>query len=283
MSARPTPRTPREPAAEPALTAKLPCALSIAGLDPGGGAGIAADLRAFAKAGAFGCAALALTTVQSTRGLQRVVPLQSALVVAQAREVLEHQHVRAVKLGALGSRANVHAVAALLHEHPFASLPLVVDPVMVPSRGPSTLLDRSALATMRKHLLPRATLVTANTDEASALTGLPVNTLEQARAAARALCELGAAAAMVKGGHLRGPEAIDVVAFADGSTLELRSARLPIRARLHGGGCTFASLIAGRLATGHSLRASLPWAKRTLHRALQTLISVGGPLHVITL
>lgn len=262
---------------------ELPCALAIAGLDPGGGAGIAADMRAFAKAGAFGCAALALTTVQSTRGLQRVVPLAAELVVAQAREVLEHQKVRAVKLGALGSRGNVTAVAKLLAEPAFSSLPVVIDPVMVASRGNSKLLDPAALASMRTRLLPRATLVTANTDEASALTSLPVRNLAQARTAARALCDLGAAAAMVKGGHLQGPESIDVIAFADGTTLELRAPRLPIRARLHGGGCTLASLVAGRLATGHSLRASLPWAKRTLQNALQNLASVGGPLAVITL
>jgi hydroxymethylpyrimidine/phosphomethylpyrimidine kinase len=263
-------------------TPSFPCALTIAGLDPGGGAGIAADLRAFTKAGVFGCAALALTTVQSTRGLQRVVPLAAELVVAQAREVLEHQYVRAVKLGALGSRANVQAIASLLHEHPFASLPLVVDPVIVPSRGPSNLLDPRALATMRTHLLPRATLVTANTDEATALTKIPIRALDDARVAARALCDLGAAAAMVKGGHLHGRDAIDVVAFADGSTLDLRAPRLPIRAKLHGGGCTFASLVAGRLAIGYTLRTALSWAKRTLQRALENLVSVGGPLHVIT-
>lgn len=261
---------------------ELPCALTIAGLDPGGGAGIAADLRAFHQAGAFGCAALALTTVQSTRGLSRVELLPAELVVAQAREVLEHQHVRAIKLGALGSRANVAAVAGLLIEPAFVALPLVVDPVMIASRGHEKLLDVAALGTMRNKLLPRATLVTANTDEAAALTSLRVTTLTEARRAARALCDLGAAAAMVKGGHLRGPEAIDVVAFADGSVLELRSPRLPIRARLHGGGCIFASLVAGRLATGHSLRRSLPWAKRTLQKALEQLTSVGGPLAVIT-
>jgi len=259
----------------------LPCALTIAGLDPGGGAGILADLRGFTQAGVFGCAALALTTVQSTRGLSRVAPLRAELVVAQAREVLEVQDVRAVKLGALGSRANVVAVAKLLSEPAFLELPLVVDPVMVPSRGPSALLDPRALHAMRTMLLPRATLVTANTDEAAALTGLPVRTLSQARAAARALCELGARAALVKGGHLRGPDAIDVIAFADGSTLELTAPRLPIRAKLHGGGCTFAALVAGRLASGHSLRAALPWAKRALSHALNHLAAVGGPLRVI--
>lgn len=261
---------------------RLPCALTIAGLDPGGGAGIAADLRAFHKAGVFGCAALALTTVQSTRGLSRVVPLAAELVVAQAREVLVHQDVRAVKLGALGSRANVAAVAKLLAEPEFAALPVVVDPVMVPSRGPSELLDRNALGILRDVLLPRASVVTANTDEASALTGLPIRTLDEARRAARALCDLGVAAALVKGGHLRGASATDVVAFADGSTRELSAPRLPIRSKLHGGGCTLASLIAGRLAAGHALTRALPWAKRTLHRALGRLVDVGpGPLAVI--
>lgn len=263
------------------MTRELPCALSIAGLDPGGGAGIAADLRAFREAGAFGCAALALTTVQSTRGLQRVAPLPAELVVAQAREVIEHQRVRAIKLGALGSRSNVAAIARLLAEPAHAALPVVVDPVMVASRGASSLLDAAALGTMRTRLLPRATLLTANTDEAAALLERSVSTLAEARTAARALCDLGAAAAMVKGGHLHGAEAIDVVAFADGSSLELRSPRLPIRARLHGGGCTLASLIAGRLATGRSLRQSLPWAKKRLQSALEHLASVGGPLGVI--
>ena len=294
---------------------KLPCALTIAGLDPGGGAGIAADLRAFARAGAFGCAAIALTTVQSTRGLSRVVPFAAELVLAQAREVLVHQDVRAVKLGALGSRANVAAVAALLEERAFAGLPVVLDPVMVPSkvrgeqtkqsneksskksredaRGhgcsssakkPRALLDESALAIVRKRLLPRATVVTANTDEASALTGIPIRTLEDASTAAFALCMLGARAALVKGGHLRGDDATDVIAFADGRMRTLSAPRLPIERRLHGGGCTLASLIAGRLAVGDPLDRALPWAKRTLQRALERLVDVGpGPLAVITL
>lgn len=261
--------------------ATSPCALSIAGLDPGGGAGILADVRAFEKAGVFGAAALALTTVQSTRGLKRVVPLAAELVVAQAREVLEGQDVRAVKLGALGSRANVLAVTSLLCEAEYAHLPLVVDPVMVPSRGPSALLDPKALKAMRELLLPRAWVVTANTDEAAALLDAKVNTQAQARDAAHALCALGAAVAVVKGGHLRGPESIDVVAFQDGSELLLKAKRLPVRARLHGGGCTFAALVAGRLAAGHELRKALPWAKRTLTRSIENMLDVGGPLGVL--
>ncbi len=269
--------------------AKLPCALTIAGLDPGGGAGIAADLRAFARARAFGCAAIALTTVQSTRGLSRVVPFAAELVVAQAREVLVHQDVRAVKTGALGSRANVAAIAGLLEEPEFAALPLVLDPVMVPSktREKSTLLDQNALAILRKRLVPRATLITANTDEASALTGLSVRTLADAKESAHALCAYGAHAALVKGGHLRGArgggsQCIDVLAYADGRTREFAAPRLPIERKLHGGGCTLASLIAGRLAVGDSLERALPWAKRTLHNALLRLTDVGpGPLAVI--
>lgn len=257
----------------------MPCALSISGLDPGGGAGIAADLRAFQAASVFGCAAISLTTVQSTNGLKSILPLKSKDVIAMAREVLKAQEVRAIKTGALGSVANVKAVAQLLGT--CGDLPVVVDPVMGASRGRARLVAESAVATLRKELLPRATLITPNVPEAEALTGKRIASLSDAKVAARALVALGAEAAMVKGGHLAGTRATDVVAFRDGSELELSSVRLPIRTRIHGGGCTLASLIAGRLAHGESLREALKWAKRTLDRALPNLKDVGGELRVI--
>jgi hydroxymethylpyrimidine/phosphomethylpyrimidine kinase len=265
-----------------------PCALAIGGLDPGGGAGIAADLRAFAAAGAFGCAAVAVVTVQSTAGLVAARAVPAREVAAQAAEVLRHQRVRAVKVGALGSEANVRAVARLLGRHP--RLAVVVDTPMLPTRGAARLLAQRALAAVKDELLPRATLVTANVDEAQALLGEPVRTVGEAHDAARALARGGARAVIVKGGHLAGPSAIDVLALAEGDeVVELRAKRLAI-APTHGTGCTFASLVAGRLAATEGrggrldrdgLVAAIRWAKRVHHAALARAVDVGGTMRAL--
>jgi hydroxymethylpyrimidine/phosphomethylpyrimidine kinase len=264
------------------------CALAIGGLDPGGGAGIAADLRAFAAAGAFGCAALAVLTVQSTAGLRSVRALPARELSAQANEVMRHQRVRAVKVGALGGSDNVRAVAALLARYP--EVPSVIDTPIAPTRGrghgKARLLEEGALASLRDTLFPRATLVTANLDEVHALLGERVRTVGEAHDAARALAALGARAALVKGGHMDGTNAIDVLAV-DGEVFELRARRLAIPS-MHGSGCTFASLIAGRLAVRPSNRldsedvvAAIRWAKRVHHAALARAADVGQGLRVV--
>ena len=265
------------------------CALAIGGLDPGGGAGVAADLRAFAAAGAFGCAAVALVTVQSTAGLRAVRALPAREVAAQAAEVLRHQRVGAVKIGALGSEGNVRAVAALLARH--GRVPVVVDTPMAATRarGRGTharLLASRAVAAVRDALLPRATLVTANADEAEVLVGQRVTTVGEAHDAALALVAAGARAALVKGGHWGGASAIDVLAVG-GDVTELRAKRLADGA--HGTGCTLASLVAGRLAVRTAARvdagalvAAVRWAKRVHHGALARAVDVGGPARVLT-
>jgi hydroxymethylpyrimidine kinase/phosphomethylpyrimidine kinase len=262
----------------------LPCALAIGGLDPGGGAGIVADLRAFAAAGAFGCVAIALTTVQSTAGLKSVRSASTRDLVAQAQEVLRSQRVRAVKVGALGSRRNVHAVARLLSRH--ADLPVIVDTPMRPTRGRARLLAGDALSTLKGELLPRATLVTANVLEAEALLGVEIRSVGQARDAARLLLHAGAFAVLIKGGHMVGPNAIDVLAV-EGDVIELRASRLPLQST-HGTGCTFASLIAGRLAVRVSGRvnrddlvAAIRWAKRVHHAALGRAVDVGRGMRAV--
>jgi hydroxymethylpyrimidine/phosphomethylpyrimidine kinase len=272
---RRTPRPSRFPAA---------CALAIGGLDPGGGAGLAADLRAFAAAGAFGCAAAAVLTVQSTAGLRSVHDVAARELTAQIAEVMRHQRVRSVKVGALGGRENVRAVARLLAKHP--GVPVVIDTPIMPTRGRGRLLASGALAALKETLLPRATLVTANLDEVHALLGERVRTVSEAHDAARALAALGARAALVKGGHMGGANAIDVLAV-EGEVIELRARRLPI-APTHGSGCTFASLIAGRLAVRasqhvdrDSLVAAIRWAKRVHHAALARSVEVGRGLRVI--
>ncbi|MCC6646116.1 MAG: bifunctional hydroxymethylpyrimidine kinase/phosphomethylpyrimidine kinase [Polyangiaceae bacterium] len=256
-----------------------PVALTIAGLDPSGGAGVAADLRAFGAAGAWGAAALSLLTVQTTDGLASVHPIEPALVVAQARAVLDVENVRAVKTGALGSREIVSAVTALLVEHP--RLPLVVDPVMVATRSPAgaRLADAAALDAQRA-LIGRAWLVTPNLDEAEALLERRITTREAQREAARELVRsLGARAALVKGGHLEGPRSVDVLATSS----ELFELSSPRRAgiALHGAGCTLAALIAGRMAKGASTVDAARWAKRRLTLAVGRAARVGGRLHVV--
>jgi hydroxymethylpyrimidine/phosphomethylpyrimidine kinase len=266
------------------MEGRTACALAIGGLDPGGGAGLAADLRAFAAAGAFGCAAVAVLTVQSSAGLRRVRPIPARELVAQASEVLAHQRVQAVKIGALGSEANVRAVAKLLARH--AHLPVVVDTPMLPTRGKGRLLATRALAAMCDELLPQATLVTANLDEMQALVGEPVRTVGEAHDAARALARTGPRAVLVKGGHLVGASAIDVLAVGE-EVVELRAKRLPIP-ETHGTGCTFASLVAGRLArraeagvARERLVAAIRWAKRVHHAALGRVVDIGEGLRAI--
>ncbi len=265
------------------------CVLVVAGLDPGGGAGIAADVRAMRAAGAFACPVLATITVQSTSGLVGQHPVASSLVMAQANEVIAHQRVRALKTGALGTAANVRAVARLVRAHP--ELVLVVDPVRLPSRGRGALVDAAGFDALRRSLVPLAALVTANADEASALTSLRVHDLASARHAARALVAMGARAALVKGGHLRTRDAVDVLALAGrDAVIELAAPRLTWPKPLHGGGCALASIIAARLAlasdsstlTEAALVRAVRWSKRCHHRLLATrVVDVGEGSTVI--
>jgi hydroxymethylpyrimidine/phosphomethylpyrimidine kinase len=268
------------------------CALSIGGLDPGGGAGLAADLRGFGAAGAFGCGVIAVITVQSTSGLRSIVAIAAKEVLAQAREVMRFQRVRAIKTGALGSEANVRAVGDLLAMH--KDVPAIVDPVMSPSRGRGRLLAEGAVGAMRTALVPRAALVMANVPEAEALTGKRVTSVSEAHDAALALCRLGARAAMVKGGHMVGAQATDVLAIRgeDGEAsevIEMRAKRLRLPP-IHGGGCTFAALVAGRIAadardyvdeSASVVLDAVKWAKRTHHKTLGSARDVGGEMRVL--
>jgi hydroxymethylpyrimidine/phosphomethylpyrimidine kinase len=267
--------------------AARPCALSVAGLDPSGGAGFLADVKAFHAAGAWGCAVAAVLTVQSTAGLASVHPIDSSLVRAQAERIFLHQRIRAWKTGALGSTENVALAAALSEGHP--SAPLVVDPVIVATRtdGGARLLDDRALAAMRA-LVARSTLVTPNVDEAEALLGARVATVEDAREAAQALVAMGARAALVKGGHLTGPTAIDVLATRSGVQL-IEAPRVAMEGDFHGGGCTLSALITGRLALregaldDEQLAAAVRWSKERLSRAIAASVRVGEGLRVLSL
>ncbi len=263
----------------------MPCVLAIGGLDPGGGAGVLADARAIARTGAFASAAIAVLTVQSTAGLRRTTAVAKSEVIAECTEVLRHQRVRAIKVGALGSDENVKAVGKLLAEYPH--IPAVVDTVMIPTRGRGRLLDERAVSSLRAHVLARAALVTANAPEAEVLTGQRVTGLREAGDAVVTLLKLGARAVLLKGGHLDGPEATDILGVAGEASpclVSFRARRLTL-SPFHGGGCVLASLIAGRLAmTDGSDRAitnAVRWAKRVHHAALRRTRDVGGDLRVL--
>ncbi len=255
--------------------------LAIGGLDPGGGAGLAADIRAIARGGAFAGPVAAVLTIQSTNGLRRVIPVPAATWRAQAEEVLLHQNVRALKFGALASAANVRAARDLARA---SRLPVVVDPVIAPTRGKERLLDRSAMKALHE-LISEATIVTPNIGEAEAILGRRIEDLEAAKEAALALASLGSRAVLLKGGHLAGARAVDILVI--GKKSKLLSRRRLMLPPLHGGGCTLASLIAAGLARAQS-PLTAPAIERAVRRArvqhraaLVRAIDVGGKLHVL--
>jgi len=244
--------------------------LSIAGSDPSGGAGIQADLKTFQAFGVFGATVVTSLTAQNTRGVRDRRDVAPDFVRAQLDAVLDDFRVAAAKTGMLPTGAVVEAVARRLAERPLPAL--VVDPVLVATSG-DALADASTLPALRAALVPLATLVTPNLAEAEALTGRRVRTVAEMRDAARALRDLGAAAALVTGGHLP-DRACDVLATADGLH-ELDAARVDV-GPTHGTGCTLSAAIAAGLATGVPLVEAIGRAKRYVTRALAAAASLGA-------
>ena len=252
-----------------------PIALTIAGSDPSGGAGIQADLKTFHQFGVYGEAVIALITVQNTVRVSRVVVLPPALVLEQLAAVLEDIPPGAAKTGALGSAEMVEAVAQAAEEFQF---PLVVDPVMVSKHGLSLLPD-AAVAAIRERLLPRAFLIAPNVPEAEALTGIEIDCPDAMRRAANRLREMGARSVLIKGGHLEG-DATDVL--LDGAEWhEFPAARVATR-HTHGTGCTLSAAITAGLACGLPLVDAVARAKRFVHEAILSNPGLGsgsGPLN----
>jgi len=254
-----------------------PVALTIAGSDPSGGAGLQADLKTFHQFGVYGEAVVTLITVQNTRGVTRVDPLAADLVAAQIRAVLEDIPPHAAKTGALGSKEVVAAVAAAAAEFPF---PLVVDPVMISKHG-ARLMDDDAGRVLIEHLIPRAFLLTPNLDEAAAITGRVVNDRESMIRAAEKLVALGAANVLVKGGHLEG-DALDILFTGAGEIHEYSSPRVATP-HTHGSGCTYSAAITAELAKGTVLTDAVRRAKDFVTRAILTNPGLGrgqGPLNL---
>ena len=250
----------------------IPTALTIAGSDSGGGAGIQADLKTFEAHGVFGMSVVTALTAQNSRAVTGVHDVPAAFVTEQLEAVAADFPVGAVKTGMLATSDVVRAVAEGLARLGLG--PVVVDPVMV-SKGGHPLLPDTAVATVAMHLLPLADVATPNAHEAARLTGLEVHTLEDARRAARRILSMGPKAVLVKGGHLDGEaDAVDLLLTADGETL-YREQRIDTP-HTHGTGCTYASAIAANLARGLALEAAVGRARRYLQRAIRHGLPLGG-------
>ena len=249
----------------------VPTAMTIAGSDSGAGAGVQADLKAFAAMGVYGTTALTAITAQNTRGVADVFELPASIIGAQIDAVAEDIGADAVKTGMLSGAAVIEVVVRKLREHDLGRR-LVVDPVMVAQAG-SRLLREEAVDALRDDLIPMALLVTPNRWEAEVLVDRPVTDVGSARQAARELVSMGARAAVVKGGHLDGPPT-DV--FFDGAEFaEFTAERIPTTST-HGTGCTFASAAAACLARGMPLRGAVAAAKEYVTGAIRAAQPIGG-------
>jgi hydroxymethylpyrimidine/phosphomethylpyrimidine kinase len=252
-------------------------ALTIAGSDSGGGAGIQADLKTFAAHRVYGTSAITAVTAQNTLGVIQFEALSADLVAAQIEAVVSDIGAHAAKTGMLANAAIVEAVAAAVQD---LDIPLlVVDPVMVAKSG-DRLVDNEAIETMRTELLRRAFVVTPNIPEAEALSGLTITSDADRRNAARRIAALGASAVIVKGGHLRSPEIHDLL--YDGHRFQEFTAPRVEGRNTHGTGCTFAAAIAAQLALGKTLAEAVPLAQEYVAGGIRAAGQVGrghGPLH----
>jgi len=256
-------------------------ALTIAGSDSGGGAGIQADLKTFAAMGVYGTSAVTAITAQNTLGVTAWEPVSTELVIAQIEAIAGDLPPDAVKTGMLATAAIVEAVAAAIEG---LELPnLVVDPVMI-AKGGDRLLREDAVSAIKAHLLPLAEVLTPNIPEAEVLAGGRIETLDDMRSAGRRIRAMGPRVVVVKGGHLgrevSGDQVVDVVCAADGE-FELRGPRIETR-HTHGTGCTFASATAAQLARGVDVETALRTAREYLEGAIRQAPGLGaghGPLN----
>jgi hydroxymethylpyrimidine/phosphomethylpyrimidine kinase len=252
------------------------CALTIAGSDSGGGAGIQADLKTFAAHGVYGLTAITAVTAQNTRGVTAVEVLSPGLVTAQIEAVAADFQIGAAKTGMLASAAIVEAVANAVRAAGIQQL--VVDPVMVAKSG-DRLLDDAALGALTRRLLPQARLLTPNLPEAAVLAGMQIQTADDQREAARRIVALGARAVIVKGGHAVTADIVDLL-YEAGTFTEFRHERVP-GTSTHGTGCTFAAAITAHLALGLTIAEAIPLAQGYVAEAIRRAPGLGsghGPM-----
>ena len=245
--------------------------LTVAGSDSGGGAGIQADIKTITLLGSYACSVLTALTAQNTREISSIHGLPPSFVIEQLETVLADIPVDVIKTGMLHTPAIISALAENLVERP-AMIPLVIDPVMV-AKGGAALMERDAAYVFIEQLLPLAYLLTPNLPEVERLLGSQIRTTADMEQAARQLYNMGAANVLIKGGHLTGPDAVDVL--FDGSECHHFTAERVFTSNTHGTGCTYASAIATYLAQGEPLRAAVEKAKRFITSAIRSARPLG--------
>lgn len=256
-------------------TGAPPVLLTIAGFDPSAGAGVAADLKTFAAHNCYGVAALSALTIQNTRGVRGVQPVSAEVLRAQLDELTKDVPLAAVKIGMLGTRANVQVVAELLEKKKFPAV--VLDPVLRATSG-MELLDAAGIKELSRRLLALATVITPNIAEAAALSGIEIKGLDEMKAAAEKLREMGARAVVITGGDLERP--VDI--FYDGAALTPLGSDRVKSDNTHGTGCTFSAAIAANLAVGRQLADAVVLAKAYVAKAIEKAYPIGkgkGPLN----
>jgi len=256
--------------------------LIIAGSDPSGGAGVQADIKTVTALGGYAAACITALTVQNTKGVSAVHPVAPDIIAAQVEAVMSDIGADAIKIGMIGEKDAAEKIAAILFDYA-RDIPIVLDPVLIATSGDG-LAGEGVAGVILKKLAPLAALITPNTDEAAALTGIAVCDKETMIAAGEVLVAKGAAAALVKGGHLPGDEVVDVLLGA-GSTKTFRHSRINTTST-HGTGCTLASGVATGFAQGLPLAAAVKRAIDYVREAIKTASGYGegnGPLnHGIT-
>ncbi|MEM4250997.1 MAG: bifunctional hydroxymethylpyrimidine kinase/phosphomethylpyrimidine kinase, partial [Candidatus Bathyarchaeia archaeon] len=255
---------------------RSPRALTIAGSDSGGGAGVQADLKTFAALGVHGMSALTSVTAQNTLGVRAVHDVPPGIVKAQIEAVVEDIGVDAAKTGMIHTTSIIEAVAEEIGKH---RLPTVVDPVMVAKSG-AVLLQPEAVETLKRRLLPVARVVTPNAPEAEALSGLKIRSIDDAAAAAKKIADLGPGAVVVKGGHIQGGSVVDLL-YLDGSLRRFEAERVSSSAT-HGTGCSFSAAITAEIAKGKEIVEAVSSAKMLVTDAIRFGLELGkghGPVN----
>jgi hydroxymethylpyrimidine/phosphomethylpyrimidine kinase len=246
-------------------------ALTIAGSDSGGGAGIQADLKTFQELGVFGMSALTAVTAQNTIGVQAVFPMTPEAVSCQIESIGVDMGTDAVKTGMLFNAEIIEAVAGKIQQYQWKKV--VVDPVMI-AKGGASLLQREAISALKQHLLPIALIVTPNIPEAEVLTDMSIITIEDKREAAKKLVDLGVQNVVIKGGHDDNiDESVDLL-FDGNAFYYFPSKRIPTK-NTHGTGCTFSAAITAELANGSSVNDAVAIAKRFIQAAIVDQITIG--------
>ncbi|WP_062106232.1 bifunctional hydroxymethylpyrimidine kinase/phosphomethylpyrimidine kinase [Bacillus niameyensis] len=248
-------------------------AMTIAGSDSGGGAGIQADLKTFQELGVFGTSALTAVTAQNTLGVHDVFPIDPNGVKAQIQAIMDDFHVRAIKTGMLFSANIIYEVASILKE--YESPAIIIDPVMV-AKGGASLLQEESIQALNQHLLPMATVVTPNIPEAEILADMKIENDCDVEEAGKRLLNMGAKAVVMKGGHLKNKTySEDLFLAADGTRFTLRSKRIHTE-DTHGTGCTFSAAIAAFMAKGKSVQNAVVEAKIFIHAAIGNGLNLGN-------